>query len=105
MPVRILGINGDACVETEKNLNLLGHAQLEEITLGSRCGGHGKCGGDRVQVTLLGEQQNQALSPLTEAERNHLSAEEIAQGWRLACQCWPNSHSLDLEVRALNRRP
>ena len=103
MPVRILGLNGDSTVETEPNLNLLGHAQLDEITLGSRCGGHGKCGGDRVLVRVQSADRTRALSPITEAERTHLSTAELASGWRLACQCWPNDRSLEIEVRASGR--
>lgn len=101
MAVHIRGLNGEATVETEPNLNLLGHAQLEEITLGSRCGGHGKCGGDRVRVVVHGAKGFKTLSPLTEAERTHLSPSEIADGWRLACQCWPEDRALDIEVGAL----
>lgn len=72
-------------VECYRNLNLLAHAQIEELDIGSQCGGHGVCGGDRVQVS-----SNEPLSPLSEAERKHLSAEEISAGWRLACQCYPS---------------
>jgi ferredoxin len=82
-------------VDCYRGLNLLGHAQLEELPIGSRCGGHGVCGGDRVRVA---SQDFAKLSPPTEAERRHLSAEEIHQGWRLACQCWPASDGLSLEL-------
>ncbi|MEN9723744.1 MAG: hypothetical protein RJB38_1730 [Pseudomonadota bacterium] len=83
----------------ERQLNLLAHAQAIELEIGSRCGGHGVCGGDRVQV-VSGSQQapGPLLSPLTESERQHLSAEEIEQGFRLACQCFPESSQAALEV-------
>jgi ferredoxin len=68
----------------ERNLNLLAHAQAIELEIGSRCGGHGVCGGDRIKVTHQVE-----LSQLTEVEKKHFTPEEIAQGWRLACQCFP----------------
>src|SRR3954462_7844779 len=68
----------------ERNLNLLAHAQAIELEIGSRCGGHGGCGGDRVQVMAQPE-----LSPITEAELKHFTKKEIDQGWRLACQCFP----------------
>ena len=69
----------------ERNLNLLAHAQAIELDIGSRCGGHGICGGDRVLI------QNDAasLSSITAIEKEHLTPEELAQGWRLACQCFP----------------
>ncbi|MBI1388819.1 MAG: DUF4445 domain-containing protein [bacterium] len=44
------------------------------------CGGRGLCRGCRVKV-LSGD------LPVTPAQRNRLTPEELAQGWRLACQC------------------
>ncbi len=43
------------------------------------CGGRGTCGKCRVIAPA-------GLGPLTEAERSRLGADEIAQGYRLACQ-------------------
>lgn len=78
-------------VEAEPQLNLLAHAQLDEWFLGSRCGGHGECGGDRIQI------QNARpgdFSSVTPNERELLSPEELKTGWRLACQCWPERKDL-----------
>ncbi len=50
------------------------------IGLVSTCSGLGLCGRCRVQVV------DGAVSPLTEAEREWLSATELADGYRLACQ-------------------
>jgi len=44
------------------------------------CGGQGRCRGCRVHV-LEGQVS------VNDAQRERLSAEELAQGWRLACQC------------------
>jgi len=44
------------------------------------CGGQGRCRGCRVHV--LGGQAS-----INDAQRDRLSADELAQGWRLACQC------------------
>ncbi len=44
------------------------------------CGGQGRCRGCRVHV-LEGQVS------VNDAQRDRLSAEELAQGWRLACQC------------------
>ena len=77
-----------------RELNILAHAQLEELTIGSRCGGHGRCGGDKVRLEGIADRVT--LSPLTENERRLLSPEEIAQGWRLACQTFPDDPSLEL---------
>ncbi|MHB8779852.1 MAG: ASKHA domain-containing protein [Candidatus Geothermincolia bacterium] len=52
------------------------------VTLGT-CGGLGTCGTCRVRVC------EGPVSPLTESEREALTADEIAQGWRLACFARP----------------
>ena len=52
---------------------------LSEIVRGEKpCGGHGKCG--KCKVIATGD-----LSPLTEAERDILSADELGRHVRLAC--------------------
>ena len=80
----------------EPNLNLLAHAQTIELQIGSRCGGHGVCGGARVRIV-----EGAPLSEITEAERNHLTTDELARGYRLACQCFPNSADVSLRVEIL----
>ena len=81
-------------IEADPQLNLLAHAQLDEWFLGSRCGGHGECGRDRVRVNP----QAGDLSAVTGAELKLLTPEELAQGWRLACQCWPERRGLNLRL-------
>ena len=44
------------------------------------CGGRGRCRGCRIQV-LEGD------VPINSAQRERLTAEELAGGWRLGCQC------------------
>lgn len=85
----------------EPNLNLLAHAQAIELEIGSRCGGHGKCGGDRVKVTTSSAGRHVDLSPVTEAEIRLLSPEDLERGVRLACQCFPNSSTQALQVEVL----
>ena len=82
----------------DRNLNLLAHAQAIELETGSRCGGHGVCGGDRVRIESASR-----LSPLTEAEKEHLSPEEIQSGWRLACQCFPDNSDQTILARLSDR--
>jgi ferredoxin len=81
-------------VDTLKSLNLLGHAQIEELEVGSRCGGHGECGGDRIRIVSGME----VLSPLTDAERRLLTQGDLQQGYRLACQCFPESEDAQVQV-------
>lgn len=78
-----------------RSLNLLAHAQMEELDIGSRCGGYGECGGDRIQVL----QGLDSLSSVTEAERRHLSEEELSQGYRLACQCFPEQDLAEFLIK------
>ncbi|HTL12048.1 MAG TPA: hypothetical protein VL588_06150 [Bdellovibrionota bacterium] len=85
-----------------RGLNLLGHAQVEELDIGSDCGGHGICAGDQIQLPMEGRVH---FSPPTAEELRHLSARKIAAGWRLACQCYPAADDLDLEVQAPRSRP
>ena len=46
------------------------------------CGGHGKCGKCKAKVTG-------SVTSLTESERSLLTEEEIQDGIRLLCQCYP----------------
>jgi ferredoxin len=78
----------------EPNLNLLAHAQAIELDLGSECGGHGKCGADVIRILTGAE----ALSDITEAERKHLSPDQLASGVRLGCQIFPNDANRSLRI-------
>jgi ferredoxin len=78
-----------------RSLNLLGHAQIEEIELGSRCGGYGECGGDKIQI-MAGQE---FLTSVTTSEKEHLTAEELQKGIRLGCQCFPQSDNVEIEVQ------
>ncbi len=94
--------DGNSILRTEcyKSLNLLAHAQLEELDIGSTCGGHGNCGGDRLKIS---ENSRDLLSPFTEAEREHLTPQELKEGLRLACQAFPRAEHAELEVEILTR--
>ena len=99
MPVRFYTPDRTIEVECLPQLNLLAHAQLVELEIGSRCGGHGICGGDRIQIKT----QNGSVSPMTDVEQKHLTEQEIHEGWRLACQCFPETDGdlLDIVVPVL----
>jgi len=45
----------------------------------STCGGRGTCGKCRVQVI-------EGSAPITPADQQHLSQDDISAGWRLSCQ-------------------
>ena len=55
------------------------------------CGGQGRCRGCRIRV-LKGQAE------VNRAQEERLSPEEIAQGWRLACQCAVQG-DLEIELR------
>ncbi|MCZ7571376.1 MAG: ASKHA domain-containing protein [Ardenticatenaceae bacterium] len=55
-------------------------ARRAKVLLPSICGGQGTCGKCRVRI-LHGR-----VSPTTEIEAEHLSPEELAEGYRLACE-------------------
>jgi ferredoxin len=78
-----------------QGLNLLGHAQMIELFIGSKCGGHGECGGDRIRIKH--DDQRKVNAP-TEIEKKFLSRHEIERGMRIACQCFPNEDGLAMDV-------
>ena len=74
-----------------RGLNLLAHAQMIELPTGSRCGGHGKCGADRV---ILDVDSLERVNPPSPIERHQISPEDLARGLRLACQTFPDADGL-----------
>src|SRR3972149_5762603 len=71
--------------EIEGTETLLAAAQSNGVDLVAICGGDGSCGTCRVRL-IDGE-----LSALTSTEEYELSADDIAAGYRLACQARPQS--------------
>lgn len=78
-----------------RHLNLLGHAQMEELNIGSQCGGHGVCGADRIRISI---EDRAAYSPPTEIELQHLGKKAIEEGLRLGCQLYPARDDDDLDI-------
>jgi uncharacterized 2Fe-2S/4Fe-4S cluster protein (DUF4445 family) len=63
------------------NASLLDAAHQLGVDLVSLCGGVGTCGGCRVQVMAA-----EGVSPPTAVEETSLTAQELQNGYRLACQ-------------------
>jgi len=82
-------------VDCFQSLNILAHAQIEELETGSECGGHGKCGKDLV---LVAESDRKKLNAPSFMENKHLTTDELIEGWRLACQAFPNEDDMSIEV-------
>jgi uncharacterized 2Fe-2S/4Fe-4S cluster protein (DUF4445 family) len=72
-------------VHVEKGRTLLDAARSAGVELVSICGGVGICEGCKIRLV------DGKLSPPTSAEREILSEEEMAEGYRLACQATPQS--------------
>jgi len=78
-------------IEVEPGLSLLEIAQKAGVDLVAACGGMGSCGTCLVRL-VTGK-----LSSLTLTEEVTLTAEQIAQGYRMACQAGPES-DIRLEI-------
>jgi len=82
----------------DPRLNLLEISRNAGIGLENKCGGVGKCGKCRLQVT------KGRLTPATTAEKKLLTEAERAAGYRLACQARPRDakSAVDMQVPALS---
>ncbi|MGE4234393.1 MAG: 2Fe-2S iron-sulfur cluster-binding protein [Bacteriovoracia bacterium] len=81
-----------------KNLNFLGHAQIEQIDVGSICGGHGHCGKDKIRFK---KEDLVYISEPSVEEKAHLTKEEIDKGYRLSCQVFPEDCNRDFIVETV----
>jgi len=82
--------------EVEPGQTLLDAARQGGVDLTALCGGEGWCHGCKVRV-IEGK-----LSPVTVSEEAALSAEQLAQGFRLACQAEPLDHvKIDIPPESL----
>jgi ferredoxin len=73
--------NGRKTANAEENSNLLRVSLRAQGGIPFKCGG-GICGTCRCRIEV-GLENTDKVKP---KERNHLSEEEIAQGYRMACQ-------------------
>ena len=71
---------GAQTTQVPRGTFILDAAQAAGINLAAPCGGKGLCG--QCQVIIKSGQAGE----VTEAERQHLSPEQLSQGVRLACQ-------------------
>jgi Na+-transporting NADH:ubiquinone oxidoreductase subunit F len=72
-------VNGNVTFPAKADSSLFASLRGAGIPIPTVCGGRGRCGRCRVKVPSGG-------GSLTDAERRHLSKEEIAQDARLSCQ-------------------
>ena len=83
--------NEERILQAKQSEFLLSVLQKHEIFLPAICSGRGTCGKCKVQVT------KGADAPSAE-ERNYFSAEELENGWRLAC-CMRLSHDCVVSLK------
>ena len=79
MSCRVSFQPGGPSVDVETGKTLLEVAEAAGVEISSACGGQGICGLCKVRVTA-------GSSPLTDAEFDRLTEDEIKEGIRLACQ-------------------
>ena len=87
----------DRVTRVPEGTTLFNAAHWIGLPIESTCGGRGTCGKCRVQV-LAGNVE------VTPADRRHLSEEELAAGWRLACEAIVTT-DVECSVPALMRAP
>lgn len=85
-PVHVTFVNnGERKVAAAPNSNLLRVSLRERGGIPFKCGG-GLCGTCRCRI-VRGLEHTDAVKP---KERKHLSDEQLADGWRMACQTFVN---------------
>jgi len=89
----VLDLNhGARRLAARPGLTVFAACRSQKTFLPTACGGRGACGMCRVKVTA-GE-----LSPPTDIERQRPADEELAGGWRLACQAKLTGGDVAIEV-------
>ena len=79
--------NGGKTAEAPANSNLLRVSLREQGGIPFKCGG-GLCGTCKCRV----EEGREHTDDVKQKERRHLSAEELASGYRMACQTFVNGN-------------
>ena len=85
MPSITFVTSGGKVVEVPENSNLLRVSMREKGGIPFKCGG-GLCGTCRCLIEK-GIENTDAVKP---KERNHLTEEDLAKGYRMACQTFVN---------------
>jgi len=86
-PVTITLTDAGTPLPVEDGVSILGIARQNDIDIMATCGGRGRCRSCRVKRV-----RGIATEPAV-ADLSQLSKDEIGEGYRLACQCYPQSDS------------
>ncbi len=84
-------------VRVPPDVSVFDAASWNGIAIDSTCGGHGTCRKCRVRITQGG-------APVTSSDERAFSAQELRDGWRLACLV-RTATDLEIEVPPLATRP
>ena len=84
-------------IDIEPGTTLLEAAQASGVGLVSLCGGEGWCESCLVRVT------NGKVNPPTQSELDYLGEDDLAAGFRLACQVTPQTNvRIDIPAESLS---
>ena len=78
-------------ISLEKGQSILDTLTKQGIYVSAACGGKGRCGKCKIQVT-------EGTLPVTKGDAQKLSEEELASGIRLSCLAFPEE---DCKIRLL----
>ncbi len=81
---KIIIENKNLEIDYNPAISLLINFTIQQIPIGSKCGGRGNCGTCRFKVIAGGE----FLLPPNKVEQFRLSESALKNGWRLACQTY-----------------
>lgn len=84
-------------VRVPPDVSVFDAASWNGIAIDSTCGGHGTCRKCKIQLTG-------GSSPVTPSDERAFAADELADGWRLACLV-RTAHDLQITVPPLVTRP
>ncbi len=84
-PVTISLEDDTTALTIEAGVSILKLAQQNDIDIMATCGGRGRCRSCRIKLV-----SGKVTAPSV-ADHSQLSADEIGEGYRLACQCYPQA--------------
>jgi uncharacterized 2Fe-2S/4Fe-4S cluster protein (DUF4445 family) len=96
-PVRINLLFNERAVRVPYGVTLFDAASWNGIAIDSTCGGHGTCKKCRIRIA-------EEAPPPTSLDIRAYTAQEIKDGWRLACRT-PATRDTQVEVPPLTTRP
>lgn len=83
MKIKVIREGKSLVFEGNGQDSLLTQLREQDVYISAACGGKGRCGKCKVRMT-------EGAAEPTEADCACLKAEELAEGWRLACMVYPD---------------